>query len=593
MKPSQRSDTLGRVWHAVKTRTRRAGQWLRRRQAELHDRQLAKNRHRTLDWTEEQRERRGPLIAPSRGLIGYGLLFLFAILFTQVLRSRVSNMFFWFVLLLLPALLLYTLTARLALRVYLYTEYSTVNKMQPCPYEFRIINGGIFAYPFVDTVVRVPRHDAVRTTRRRIRMSLPPLAVYSIANEVTFRHRGTYEIGVCCFYVYDFFRMFRIRIDVDEYHEILVLPRKRLLDGEGAVAVSDMAHSQTKSPFSFDRLDVLDVRDYQRGDALRDVHWKLSAKAEDLLVKDYSSGASGKTIVYCDLSACFPKSPPQKEKKEQEPAKVSLRAQRKAMRQRLEEQLDRQEADRQEKLRRRAAQYDDDSTTAEAVEGAESHAGRRVGGISRIRRRRGATELYEKAGEPVSEPFGQSVDPHELIHPAYYDDMNEFCADGVVELAISTVLRELRMGNQCMLMWFDARAELGAFGFELAGETDFDHIFRTFATAPLCPPADHGVGRLRSMLGDTQGIKQVFVSAALDGASLSALCDLPGITGGAEFGAAELVYYNPEERFAHPVERRTYLEECSRMLAAGGILMIDGSARLNDIAQTRDKEASV
>ena len=99
------------------------------------------------------------------------------------------------------------------------------------------------------------------------------------------------------------------------------------------------------------------------------------------------------------------------------------------------------------------------------------------------------------------------------------------------------------------------------------------------------------MGRLRSMLGDTQGIKQVFVSAALDGASLSALCELPGMTGGAEFGTAELVYYNPEERFAHPVERRAYLEECRQMLGANGILMVDGSARL--ATADRAKEVGV
>ena len=587
MKSSHRSVTLGRAWHDTKTRMRRAGRWLSRTKASLLGREGKAARHRTLDWTEEPKERRGPLIAPSRGLIWYALLLVFAVLFTQVLRSRVSNMFFWFVLLLMPALLIYTLTARLALRVYLYTEYSTVNKMQTCPYELRIINGGIFAYPFVDAIVRVPRHDAVRTTRRCIRMSLQPLAVCSLANEVTFRHRGTYEIGVCCFYVYDFFRMFRIRVDIDDYHSILVMPRKRLLGGEGAVAVSDTAQTQTKSPFSFDRVELLDVRDYRMGDALRDVHWKLSSKAEELLVKDYSSGASSRTIVYCDLSACYPTVPPAKTKAEAPAAHASRRAVKKAKKKELEEKLEAQEAAHREKLRQRAEAYSD-LPIAEATGEEQSNAGRRVGGISGIRRRRGATELFEDAPAESTEAGALRCDPHELADESYYDDMNEYCADGVVELAVSTVLRELRAGNRCMLMWFDARAEMGAFGFELSNEADFDAIFRLFATAPLCSPHDHGVGKLRSMLGDTQGIKQVFVTAALDDESLSALCALPGMAGGAEFGASELVYYSPEERFAHPVERRAYLEECRQMLGKNGILMVDGSANLTDRPKGRE-----
>jgi hypothetical protein len=589
MKSSPRSETLGRAWHEIRRRARQTGRWLGRVRSRLTARE--KPHHRTLDWTEEQKEHRGPLIAPAKGLVWYGLLLLFAVLFTQVLRSRVSNMFFWFVLLVLPALFLYALTARAALRVYLYTEYSTVDKMQSCPYEIRIINGGILAYPFVDAVVRVPRHDAVRTTRRRIRMSLQPLAVRSITGEVTFRHRGTYEIGVCCFYVYDFFHLFRIRIDVDDYHGILVLPRKRLLEGQGAVAVSDTAQTQTKSPFSFDRLELLDVRDYRLGDALRDVHWKLSSKAEELLVKDYSSGASGRTIIYCDLTACYPSIPPVKQKATAGEKKKSRRALKKEQSKQLEERLEQQEAARREKIRLRSEKYSDQTIAAPEEDG-RSNAGRRVEGISGIRRRRGATELYEDAWTGASEAAGLRVDPHELSRPEYYDDMNEYCADGVVELAVSTVLRELRAGNRCMLMWFDARAEMGAFGFELTNEADFDAIFRLFATAPLCPPLDHGVGKLRAMLGDTQGIKQVFVSAALDGASLSALCELPGMAGGAEFGASELVYYNPEDRFAHPSERRTYLEECRVMLGKSGILMVDGSAALSAGA-TAGKEGNV
>lgn len=585
------SDITGRAGHTLKRWAKRTGRWLERAKRTLLGRRDKAPRHRTLDWTEEQKEKRGPVIKLCRGFAWYLLLLVFAVLFTQVLRSRVSNMFFWFVLLVMPALLLYALTARAALRVYLYTEYSTVNKMQACPYEIRIINGGILAYPFVDALVRVPRHDAVRTTRRLARLSLQPLAVYSIAGEVTFRHRGTYELGVCCFYVYDFFHMFRIRVDVDDYHSVLVLPRKRLLGGEGAVAVSDTVQTQTKSPFSFDRLELLDVRDYRMGDALRDVHWKLSSKAEELLVKDYSSGASAKTIVYCDLAACYPTQPPVKAKSEQPAPALSRRALKRARKKELQQRLEQQEAAHREHIRLRGEKYGD-RTVAAPTEDGQSNASRRVRGISGIRRRRGATELLEEAQEREVSTAPLQVDPHELALPEYYDDMNEYCADGVVELAVSTVLRELRRGNRCMLMWFDARAEMGAFGFELTNEADFDAIFRLFATAPLCSPRDHGVGKLRSMLGDTQGIKQVFVSADLDSVSLAALCALPGMTGGTEFGASELVYYNPEERFAHAARRRTYLEECRQMLGKHGILMVDGSASLNTTA-TSGKEAEV
>ena len=576
MKHPLRSERLSRAWYKTKQTVRKARRWLKNARCSLADRMAKGPRHTELDWTQQKQDKKLPLISFSRGFVWYVVLFVAALLFTQILRSRASNLFFWFMLLLLPALLLYTLTARTALKVYLYTEFSTVEKMKPCPYEFRIINGGLFSYPFVDAIVRVPRDDAVRTSLRRVRMSLLPMSTYSVGGEVTFRFRGTYEIGVSCFYVYDFFRIVRMRVDVEEYHNVLVLPRKQILREEGAVAVSDTAHKQTRSPYAFDRVEVRDVRDYRMGDALKDVHWKLSSKAEELLVRDYSSGASSRTIIYCDLSACYPLTPSKREEPEQAPKRVSRKQRKKELR----EALQRQEEERREKQHLRQLKYDTaDGNVSEASDDATSNAQKRMRVTAR-RRRHEATELFERDEASTETKDTPPSDPMALADDAYYADMNEYCADGVVELAISIVLRELRAGNRCMLMWFDARAELGAFGFELDEESDFDAIYRLFSTAPLCSPVGHSVGRLRSMLGDTQGVKQVFVSAALDRQSITALSELPGMSGGAEFGSVELIYYSPEERFLHPEARRTYLEGCRAMLGANGILMVDGSARL-------------
>ena len=571
MKDSPFIDFIRRAWHSTRT-------WFRRlatRVKQWRNARMANNRHarhRTLDWTDQEQADTGPTLTLTKGAVWYAVLFVGSLLFTQILRSRVSNIFFWFVLLLFPLSLLYTAAARLALKAYLYTEHSTVEKMQPCPYEFRIINSSIFAFPFVDALLRLPRYDAVRTSRKTVRLSLPPLATYSVANEVTFRFRGTYEIGVSCFYVYDFFRMIRVRVDIEEYHNVLVLPRKGVMEDGRALAASDMSNRQTRSPYTFDRLEVLDVRDYRLGDALKDIHWKLSSKTEDLLVRDYSSGASNRTIIYCDLAATFPSTPPKKEEPE---ARVLTKREKK---QALARAVMEQEQKRQEQARQRREKYQGDEDIHEAEEGATSNAARRLQ----------ATQAAQESKAAASAP-----DVHLLAKDEYYTDMNEYCADGVVEMTIAIVLRELRAGNHCLLVWFDPRAELGAFGFELAGEADFESIYHLFATAPLCAPEGHELVRLREMLSDTQGVKQVFVSASLHEEAISALCHVPGLRGGGEFGAAELVYYDANERFAYPEARRVYLEGCRHMLAESGIDAVDGQTGLAGLDSRNGKEGAV
>jgi electron transport complex protein RnfG len=59
-----------------------------------------------------------------------------------------------------------------------------------------------------------------------------------------------------------------------------------------------------------DKLEVSDIRDYRNGDSLKSIHWKLSSKSETFIVKDYNTGTSNQTVVFCDLTPHFPDEPP-------------------------------------------------------------------------------------------------------------------------------------------------------------------------------------------------------------------------------------------------------------------------------------------
>lgn len=48
--------------------------------------------------------------------------------------------------------------------------------------------------------------------------------------------------------------------------------------------------------------EVTDMREYRPGDRLKDIHWKLSAKKQDLMVKERASVAQSQVILLLDLS---------------------------------------------------------------------------------------------------------------------------------------------------------------------------------------------------------------------------------------------------------------------------------------------------
>lgn len=529
-------------------------------------------------------------------------LWIAALIFTQALRSPASNIFFGFVTVFPIASLIYTLISRASLKIYMLSESAVTEKMRPYTYEFRLINESILPYPFIDAYLRLPQRNSVRCTERCVKLSMAPTSTYTVKNEICFRFRGTYEIGVSCFYVYDFFRMFRVRVDADYFDTVYVLPRKLVINAEEAQAVSDSVNRTRRSQNTYDKLEVSDVREYRMGDSLKSIHWNLSSKTEDLIVRDYNTGTTEVTCIYCDMSKHFPDEAPvrpfvdpyaakraaagetetPRDEDGYTPADAAAAQQSTAtddpaVREISDEQIAAKNAARG-RIARRAAR------AAAAAEKKKNRAAKKNGDTG--------IDIPGAAGTKT-----QTVDISELVNDEAYEDMNEYCADGVVELTIAVVLREIRAGREVNLMWFDKRSEIGAFAFELRTTEDFDMIFRLFATAPLAP-ADETVSRLSAMVSDSQDCKQLFVIPAVDDETVATLCTMPCSTEGAAYGGTEVVSYAAAERYAHQSERQTYIEGCRAQLAEHGIKLIDGKLdesrviAVSDLSDGKDEDGN-
>ncbi|MBQ3506929.1 MAG: DUF58 domain-containing protein [Clostridia bacterium] len=523
-------------------------------------------------------DRDEPVFTVTHRFSSYIVLFIVALVFTQALLSKVSNIFFWFVFLLPIVLLAYVLLAKHALSVSMISDSVTTEKNTPYTYEFRIDNHSPLALPFIDAQVSIPQSNAVRCTERTVRLSMAPMTHYHMKNTVSFRFRGTYDIGVKCFYIYDFFRLFRVRVDVESLTTVYVLPRRLTLDETSAHSVSDDTARTVRSPLVVDKLEVSDIRDYRNGDSLKSIHWKLSSKSETFIVKDYNTGTSNQTVVFCDMAPHFPDEPPKKKTAtagEGEPVDLKSlpRAERKAARKARKEKA---KADANlRKKNRRIKEYKD--THAISDEALQARLDQRAAVAEKLNTQSRDPDAINAAVNAAAEAAPvEAVDVHELAKSVFYEDMNEYLADGVVELTIATVLAELRRGHEVLLLWFDRRSDTGVFAYSLRGADEFETIYHLFATAPLCAP-DQKVTSLTAMISDIQSAKQMFVVSTMDAAMLTDLCGLPGVSDAGSFGSAEVVLYNPEERFRYPRDRAGYLEGCREQLAASGLSLTAGA----------------
>lgn len=488
-------------------------------------------------------ERSQRTLSLAAGAPIYAVVWVAALIFTQALRAAASNLFFTFIILLPLSSLIYLFIARGALKVTMSGEGGKTEKLAPYEYEFRMINESWLAFPFTRVMLCLPQTNSVRVSEREVIISLAPGESYTVKNSVRFRFRGRYEIGVRCFYVYDLFRILRMRIDIDRYETVEVMPRRLWIDDDPGRAASDSAKQTVKLPYSYDKLEVSDIREYRLGDTLKSIHWNLSSKGEELVVRDYNTGTTSMTNIFCDMGAHFP---------DEDPGEYTA----------PEPNVGEDEGREKTKKSKKAERSKKTKKTSKKAK----------------------TAAKEEAAEGTALPA-----PLRLARPEYYEDMNEYCADGAVELTIAAVLRELRAGNAVRLLWFDERAVLGAFAYELTSEADLALIFEFFATAPIIRGSARQVTELSAMLRDGGEARNIYVIPAIDDSSLAAFCGAHSSDGAV---SVEVMLYDPVERFADANEHHAYIENCRAQLGEGGRQLVTHNTDISHAAQdTRGREA--
>lgn len=544
-----------------------------------------------------------PALRFGKGAIFYAGLLLFALVFTQALRSPASALLFWFLILYPILALLFVLLGKPGIQVYMDDEITRAEKMSPVTYEIRIVNALPLCYPFLEAVLWLPRADGVRCARQNVRLSLIPFGSYSLRRETVFRYRGTYRIGTQCLYVSDFLQLFTVRCDVDIYNDVLVYPRRLTMERVTKTSATDIPNDNATVVFSTEKAEIGNIREYIPGDTLKSIHWKLSSKLqENLMVKEFNTNTSRNVYVLVDFSAPIPpetfEDPEEIKKREKEQKKAEKAAKRKKRHVRLRKNL-RGEAMEQvktvrRKKRMRRGMSDIGAADASAIDDWIAETAE-PGFFAKLKARfarraskpaeeaeNAAAEATEEA-EAVPETRAHTISAEDAaslaiggrIRADALSDMEEYCADGVVEIALAVIQNELRLGNTVTMVWNDIRVEEGVCTAQLTCPEDLTEVFDRFATTPPCD-ATRSIRELFSMIREPMNITLRICTSHLDPLSLGEYCMIPSLYGGAGNSCvAEICLFSPEERYEKPSLRREYVEMSRITLAKEGVDLIE------------------
>ncbi len=189
-----------------------------------------------------------------------------------------------------------------------YLNEDSAVKNQDFPVQLIVENKGLL--PVGKSEAEIEYYNVFNNEINSFKVYFPIQATNSQSITFDIRSKFCGIVNVSCAYVriYDPMRIFSFRIAKKLNTEIPVMPEGHEISGE--ISFTDRVNEDSQL-FSVhkagdDPSEVFDLRDYNPGDRLNRIHWKLSSKKDDLVVKDYSLPVDIPSTVFLNLK-CYEK----------------------------------------------------------------------------------------------------------------------------------------------------------------------------------------------------------------------------------------------------------------------------------------------
>lgn len=137
---------------------------------------------------------------------------------------------------------------------------------------------------------------------RRAVMSLRPGETKRWTYRVAARRRGLHTIGPIHLESGDAFGLAQLQGRSPLQSRLIVYPRIHALQDLGLPSSLPFGEVQTSKRFFDDPAHTIGTRPYQTGDPFKSIHWKVSARAGELYVKEYQPTIAVDTVVYLNLN---------------------------------------------------------------------------------------------------------------------------------------------------------------------------------------------------------------------------------------------------------------------------------------------------
>ncbi|MDE6035196.1 MAG: DUF58 domain-containing protein [Ruminococcus sp.] len=187
------------------------------------------------------------------------------------------------------------------------TEFAVPDKTTPknnsFPVQLCVTNNSIF--PIGKAEAHIEYYNIFNNQINEFELMFPLQArnTQRVTFQLSSKYCGILKIRSARIDIYDPLRMFRFRTGMNITAEIAVMPEIHEVSGNINYTDRETEESSvfSESIAGDDPSEVFDLRDYAVGDKINRIHWKLSSKKDDLIVKDYSLPVDVPCMLFLNL----------------------------------------------------------------------------------------------------------------------------------------------------------------------------------------------------------------------------------------------------------------------------------------------------
>lgn len=196
---------------------------------------------------------------------------------------------------------LYTLYVYYRFKLYQNMDSVMVVKGDWTAYSFIIANEDVVTYRNIK-VNFLSDKSTIESAGQTTQYYLLPGESEKLMTRIKCNYRGEYEVGVDSIEVTDFLYLFKITYPISTKLKALVFPRVVPIDQLGiAPSQQDVKNPLRFSNLAEGELDT-EVRKYYPGDTQKRIHWKASARMNELISRKYQYVPKSKIVIFMDLA---------------------------------------------------------------------------------------------------------------------------------------------------------------------------------------------------------------------------------------------------------------------------------------------------